>query len=487
MSLDLNIFVSYRREEVDLRNRVIAALQAENFTTFADAEIEKGVNFNDVLDRMVRSAKLTLVLWTNAATQSKWIPMEARLAKRLYQESKKQDQNVENIYLPIYIGDLGTNMPMDLADDQGLEFPSPLTDAALAEIVAEVTQLIGARDQNTAISAPDNSSALEHDLRQYQFALKVDSIKAYDIYLRDFPDGTFARDATERRAALSNSESAAMTQKALAAPPTVENHTEANGNSVENNSLRKEAFWGVFIKGLATGAIAIGIPVAGAVALGVYVPQSHVSDAKSHYEERLEKHVGESDAALADLNDQRDIAEAEVKRLQAEAISLKAESGRLEAEKDQVARQLSKLERAMSEMTNATCPDRFGKKHLWVVNTCVNFDATSLSLEKIGSLTLNGVRDLSQLKKLFINGADNISLSTIQDLPLTHLSLRSTNITDISPLADMKHLESVNLSPSQIDNLAPLADLPNLRVLYAPNGNVYLNRASVELYQNTLK
>lgn len=487
MSFDLDIFISYKREEISLRNRIIAALQAANFTTFADAEIEKGENFNDVLDRMVRSAKLTLVLWTNAATQSNWIPMEARLAKRLYQEAKEQERNVENIYLPIYIGDLGTNMPMDLADDQGLEFDSPLTDVALAEIVAEVTQLIGARDRNTDISAPDNSSALEHDLRQYQFALKVDSIKAYEIYLRDFPEGAFAQDAAERRTALANSGSAAEAQKSLAATPTVAKGTQTDDNSAENNSRRNGSFWGVFVKGLATGAIAIGILVAGAVALGVYVPQSHVSDAKSLYEERLEKQAAESAAALADLNDQRDIAVAEVKRFETEAISLKAYAGRLETEKDQVARQLSKLERAMSEMTNAECPDRFGKKHLWVVNTCVNFDATSLSLEKIGALTLNGVRDLSQLKKLFINGADNISLSTIQDLPLTHLSLRSTNITDISPLADMNSLESVNLSPSLIEDLAPLADLPNLRVLYAPNGNVYLNRTSVELFQNTLK
>ncbi|SMX26699.1 hypothetical protein TRP8649_00784 [Pelagimonas phthalicica] len=466
MSIDLDIFVSYKREEAHLRDKVIRALQDANFTTFADAEIDKGENFNEVLDRMVRSAKLTLVLWTEAATRSQWIPKEARLTKKLQQEAKDKGREVSNIYLPVYIGDLGAQMPMDLADDQGLEFDSPLSETALKEIISEVSKLIEPKERGEIDSAPTSSFALEQDLRQYQFALRVDSEKSYEVYLRDFPNGAFAQDAQERI-------------KALPLPQDLN---------------KKQASWAYFAEVMALGATVLFLVGAIAYSLQLIVPGSAVKEAKDSYEQRLNEQelanksrLEKAAVELQNLNAMVESLETERDQLSDQASSLNETIDKLETKNRNLSLQIRKLERQVSKKTDADCPDRFGKERLWVVNTCVNFDATSLNLENIGDLTLQDVKKLTFLRKLFLDGASNIDLETIMSLPLTHLSLRSTNVNDIAALANISTLESLNLDPSLIEDLSPIADLPNLRVLFAPNGNVYLDRDAVKFYQESLK
>ena len=61
---DIDVFISYKREERALADRVSAALTAQGYTAAYDVHIESGEHFGDAIDRRIRDARLVVVLWT---------------------------------------------------------------------------------------------------------------------------------------------------------------------------------------------------------------------------------------------------------------------------------------------------------------------------------------------------------------------------------------------------------------------------------------
>ena len=80
---DIDVFISYKREERALADRVSAALTARGYTVVSDLDISTGVTFGDAIEQMIHDARLVVVLWTDTAAASEWVRAEAQLAHNL--------------------------------------------------------------------------------------------------------------------------------------------------------------------------------------------------------------------------------------------------------------------------------------------------------------------------------------------------------------------------------------------------------------------
>ena len=82
---------------------------------------------------------------------------------------------------------------------------------------------------------------------------------------------------------------------------------------------------------------------------------------------------------------------------------------------------------------------------------------------KRGMKSLKGIEYATNLEKLKVNENEISDLSPLKDLKnLKYLELQRNRITDVSPLANLKNLEFLKLYNNIIENVEPLKDLTNL-------------------------
>lgn len=87
---------------------------------------------------------------------------------------------------------------------------------------------------------------------------------------------------------------------------------------------------------------------------------------------------------------------------------------------------------------------------------------------EVPSITINGQTYSTNERKLELEGA-GLTDEDIQDLKymvnLTRLNLSGNNITDLTPLADLKQLNDLRLAQNDITDVSPLAELTNLEYI----------------------
>ncbi len=175
---DIDVFISYKREERALADRVSAALTGRGYTVVTDLNISTGATFGDAIEQMIVDAKLVIVLWTEAAAASPWVRAEA---ERAFGLGKYLGVMVTPGSLPLILQPVNY---LDLSADG-------LTDANLAILTADATQKLGP-PQRGSIDAEAQTTALNDDFVVFQSVERMGHEEGYEAYLREFPNGRFA-------------------------------------------------------------------------------------------------------------------------------------------------------------------------------------------------------------------------------------------------------------------------------------------------------
>jgi hypothetical protein len=74
-----DVFISYKREERALVERIALALQELGISVWFDAALLTGGAFHEEIEREVKAAKAVLVCWTEEAVRSRWVLGEAQI------------------------------------------------------------------------------------------------------------------------------------------------------------------------------------------------------------------------------------------------------------------------------------------------------------------------------------------------------------------------------------------------------------------------
>lgn len=77
-----DVFVSYKRGERARVETVVAALRALKFNVWFDARLVSGHQFDEEINREVRTARTVLVCWSKEAVSSEWVRAEASVGRQ---------------------------------------------------------------------------------------------------------------------------------------------------------------------------------------------------------------------------------------------------------------------------------------------------------------------------------------------------------------------------------------------------------------------
>lgn len=190
MSGRIDVFISYKREERALSELVKRALITAGYTAVTDLNIGHNEDFGDAIDIMIRTAQLTLVLWTKASAASNWVRKEARLARDLEKAGKR------NRYLGVMVEDVDLDLPPDLRGLQMVDIHNiGLDEPGLAQLLGAARDILGAETQQSAQTAEADSEALAEEWQLYDLTRSINVAASYERYLARYPNGEFAEDA----------------------------------------------------------------------------------------------------------------------------------------------------------------------------------------------------------------------------------------------------------------------------------------------------
>ena len=81
MNTNEQIFISYKREDIEIANLVRIALQAQGITVWWDEKLQIGQRWEEAIDQALTNAHVVVVLWSNLSVNSDWVKQEASFAK----------------------------------------------------------------------------------------------------------------------------------------------------------------------------------------------------------------------------------------------------------------------------------------------------------------------------------------------------------------------------------------------------------------------
>ena len=74
------IFISYKREDSIVANRIKNALESKNIRIWWDEKLQTGQKWEEKIDHMLYDSSVVLVLWSNLSIESDWVKHEASYA-----------------------------------------------------------------------------------------------------------------------------------------------------------------------------------------------------------------------------------------------------------------------------------------------------------------------------------------------------------------------------------------------------------------------
>ena len=134
----------------------------------------------------------------------------------------------------------------------------------------------------------------------------------------------------------------------------------------------------------------------------------------------------------------------------------------------------------MASLTHLTAPNK-NIRDLTGLEFAVNLTELDLGAEVVGgewvnSNEISNLSPLSNLTHLQLLILDNNSISDVAPLSnltsLEVLSLDSNSISDVTPLSNLTSLEALHLDSNSISDVTPLSNLTNLRWLYLSDNSI---------------
>jgi hypothetical protein len=120
-------------------------------------------------------------------------------------------------------------------------------------------------------------------------------------------------------------------------------------------------------------------------------------------------------------------------------------------------------------------PLNYGKRSWWEESTDKWFGERvwSVCLDNTQVSDLSPLAELKNLELLELENTQVSDLSPLAELKnLELLELDNTQVSDLSPLAELKNLELLWLHNTQVSDVSPLAELKSLKKLYLDNTQV---------------
>jgi hypothetical protein len=176
-----DVFISYKREDRRVAERLSIALEQLGFEVWWDFELLCGDRYMRVIRRVIDECKAAIVVWSNLSVESDFVMDEALHAKEM---GKLFPVRLDDVRLPLGFGSLHTE---DFSQWNG-EPAHP----AFQSLVRALEIAVGRPAQLGSAARTPESEAATAELEAFKTAQIAENATAFRKYLREYPNGKFA-------------------------------------------------------------------------------------------------------------------------------------------------------------------------------------------------------------------------------------------------------------------------------------------------------
>ncbi|MBX9746780.1 MAG: toll/interleukin-1 receptor domain-containing protein, partial [Hyphomonadaceae bacterium] len=206
-----DVFISYKREDRRVAERISIALEQLGFNVWWDFELLSGDEFRRVIEKVIDQCAATLVLWSQLSRESTFVVDEATYARA---QGKLCPARIDDCRLPLGFG--GDHV-IDLSNWDG-----ELGHDGLQQILRALEAKTGKKARLGARARDDDERVRFAEMEAFKVAQAAQNASALRTFLRDFPNGAFAnfvRGQLEEMATAQPQPAAAAPQPAYTPPP----------------------------------------------------------------------------------------------------------------------------------------------------------------------------------------------------------------------------------------------------------------------------
>ncbi|MEL6568303.1 MAG: SUMF1/EgtB/PvdO family nonheme iron enzyme [Pseudomonadota bacterium] len=175
-----DVFISYKREEKQLAQRLHDALEQFGFSVWFDVELLSGDEFRPVIVEMIDKCKAVVVLWSPLSIQSQFVIDEASYAQR-------QDKLCPTLLAPCDIPFGFGGVHADSLEG----WSGQLRHDGFNRLLGSIEQRTG---QEARLGTSTHETARQRaEITAFQAAAKLRSIGAWNTFLEDYPGTSFRR------------------------------------------------------------------------------------------------------------------------------------------------------------------------------------------------------------------------------------------------------------------------------------------------------
>lgn len=180
-----DIFLSYKREDRPIAERLSISLEQLGFNVWWDFQILSGQQFRRVIEKVIDECSATVVLWSTLSRDSTFVVDEATYAR---EQNKLCPARIDNCRLPLGFG--GDHV-VDLSGWDG-EMQHP----GLQELLSSLEAATGKKARLGAKPRTETDEARFAEMEAFKAAQAAENVSALRAFLRDYPRGAFANFVT---------------------------------------------------------------------------------------------------------------------------------------------------------------------------------------------------------------------------------------------------------------------------------------------------
>ena len=176
-----DLFISYKREDRRVAERLSIALEQLGFDVWWDFELLSGDGFRKIIERVIDECSTTIVLWSELSRESTFVVDEATYSR---EQNKLCPARIDDCRLPLGFG--GDHV-VDLRGWEG-----EMGHEGLQGLIRAVEAKTGKKARLGARPRGQDEEAHFAEMEAFKAAEAAGNVSALQSFLRDFPQGSFA-------------------------------------------------------------------------------------------------------------------------------------------------------------------------------------------------------------------------------------------------------------------------------------------------------
>ncbi len=176
-----DLFISYKREDRRVAERLSIALEQLGFDVWWDFELLSGDGFRKIIERVIDECSTTIVLWSELSRESTFVVDEATYSR---EQNKLCPARIDDCRLPLGFG--GDHV-VDLRGWEG-----EMGHDGLQGLIRAVEAKTGKKARLGARPRGQDEEAQFAEMEAFKAAEAAGNVSALQSFLRDFPQGAFA-------------------------------------------------------------------------------------------------------------------------------------------------------------------------------------------------------------------------------------------------------------------------------------------------------